>query len=97
MAASLYPLHVTPRPWHIVGLGYLTHLLVSNGFDSFMIVVEHLTRIAHFLPCTQSVTIKETASLFYRESTYYTDCPEYWHVIAIQNLSVAYGRQCGDA
>jgi hypothetical protein len=32
---------------------YLTHLHVSNGFDSVLIiVVGHLTRMAHCLPCT---------------------------------------------
>jgi hypothetical protein len=43
---------------------YLVHLLVSNGFDNVLIVVGHLTRMAHFLPCTKRVTAKETAFLF---------------------------------
>jgi hypothetical protein len=32
MVATLYPLLVPPRPWHTVGLDYLTHLSESNGF-----------------------------------------------------------------
>jgi hypothetical protein len=52
MAATLYPLHVSPIPWHTVGLDYLTYSHVRNGFDSVLIVVDHLTRVAHFLPCT---------------------------------------------
>jgi hypothetical protein len=52
MDATLYPLHVPPIPWHTVGLDYLTHLQVSHGFDRVLIVVDHLTRIAHFLLCT---------------------------------------------
>jgi hypothetical protein len=47
MAATRYPLPVPPRPWHIVGLDYLTHLHVSNVFDSVLIVVDRLTRMAH--------------------------------------------------
>jgi hypothetical protein len=35
-----------------MGLDYLTHLLVSNGFDIVQIVVDHMTRMAYFLPCT---------------------------------------------
>jgi hypothetical protein len=50
MVATLYPLPFPPIPWHIVGLDYLTHLLVSNGFDSALIVVDHMTRMAHFMP-----------------------------------------------
>ena len=50
MAATVYPLHVPPIPWHTVGLDYLTHLHVSNGFGNELIVVDHVTRMAHFLP-----------------------------------------------
>jgi transposase InsO family protein len=52
------------RPWHTVGLGYLTHLPKGNGFNNVVIVVDHLTRMAHFLPCTKTVTAEETATLF---------------------------------
>jgi hypothetical protein len=47
-----------------MSLDYLTHLLVSNGFDNVLIVVDHPTRMAHFLPCMKSVTTEETANLF---------------------------------
>jgi hypothetical protein len=46
MAATLYTLHVPPIPWDTVGLDYLTHVSVSNGFDNVLIVVDHLTRMA---------------------------------------------------
>jgi hypothetical protein len=36
MAATLYSLHVPPKPWHTIGLDYLSHLHVSNGFDSVL-------------------------------------------------------------
>jgi hypothetical protein len=36
----------------------------SNGFKNVLIVVDHLTRIAHFLPCTKTATAEETATLF---------------------------------
>jgi hypothetical protein len=58
MAATLYPLLALPRPWHNVGLDYLTHLLVSNGFESVLNMVDHLARMAHFLPCAESVIAK---------------------------------------
>jgi hypothetical protein len=52
MAATLYPLHVPPMSGHTIGLDNLTQLLVSNGFDIVLIVADHLTRMANFLPCT---------------------------------------------
>jgi hypothetical protein len=65
MNATLYPLLVSPRPWHTVGLDYLTHLSVSNGFDYVLIVVDHLTRIAHSLLCIESVKAEDIPSLLY--------------------------------
>jgi hypothetical protein len=64
MAAILYPLPVPPRPWHTIGLDYLTHLRESNDFNSVLIIVDHLTRMAHFLQCKEIVTAEETATLF---------------------------------
>jgi hypothetical protein len=54
----------SPKPWHTVSLDYLTHLLESNDFNSVLIVVDHLTRMAHFMPCAETVTAEETAALF---------------------------------
>jgi hypothetical protein len=64
MAATLYPLHVPPRPWIIIGLDYLPQLLVSHGLDSVLIVVDHLTRMAHFMPCRETVIAEEAANSF---------------------------------
>jgi putative transposase len=63
MAATLHPLLVPPRPWHTVGLAYFTHPTMSNGFANVLIVVDYLTRMAHFLQCSKSATAKETACL----------------------------------
>jgi hypothetical protein len=35
---------------------YLTHLPIFNDFDSVLIVVDHLARIANFVPCTKTVS-----------------------------------------
>jgi hypothetical protein len=64
MVATLYTLHVPYRPWHTISLDYLKHLHESNGYNSVLIVVDHLTRMAHFLPGTETVTAEETATLF---------------------------------
>jgi uncharacterized protein YybS (DUF2232 family) len=49
---------------HTISLDCLTYLHVSKGFDIVQIVVDHLTRMAHFLPCAEGVTSQETANLF---------------------------------
>jgi hypothetical protein len=68
MAATLYPLIVPTRPWHTIGLAYLTHLPIRNGFDNVLIVADHLTKMTNFImPCTETVTTEEIASLFILE------------------------------
>jgi hypothetical protein len=57
MAAVVDPLHVPPRPWHKVGLDFLTTCLdASASFSSVLVVVDHLTRVAHFFPCITDIT-----------------------------------------
>jgi hypothetical protein len=58
MVAALDLLHVPPRPWHIVGLDVLTHLYARTDFDSVLMVVDHLTRMAHFFPYTKEITVR---------------------------------------
>jgi hypothetical protein len=64
MATTLYHLSVLPKSWHTDGSEYLTHLPVNNGFDCVLIVADHMTRMAHFLPFTWRVIDEETANLF---------------------------------
>ena len=39
----------------------------KRGQDAIMIVVDHLTRMAHAIPCRISITAQETAELFVKE------------------------------
>jgi hypothetical protein len=95
MAPTLYPLPFPPMPWHTVGIDYLTHLLVSNGFDSVLILVDHLTRMAHFLPCTTRVT--QNANLLLHGVYRLHGLPRVLISDRDPNLSVAYGRRFGVA
>jgi hypothetical protein len=97
MAATLNLLLVPPGPWHAVGLPYFKNSSFSNGFGSVLIVVDHLTRMAHFLPCTEGVTIEEQRVCFYMEPTDYMDYLGCSSLIATPNSSVACGTRFGDA
>jgi hypothetical protein len=48
MIAALDPLHLPLGPWHTFGLDLLSHLPQSVDFDSVLVVVDRLTRMAHF-------------------------------------------------
>ena len=52
-SASLNPLGVPVYPWEIVGIDYVTDLprSGSHGHSSVVIMVCHLSKMAHYVPC----------------------------------------------
>ena len=65
-SAPVNPLPVPAYPWEVVGVDYVTNLPKSgkSKYTAVMIVVCHLTKMAHFIPCTDEVTAEESADLF---------------------------------
>ena len=47
----------------------------KNSHDMILIVVDRLTKMAHFIPITTKVTAKETAELFLRYIFQYHGLP----------------------
>ena len=45
-------------------MDFITNFLLSNGKDSTFVVVDRLTKMAHFIPCTKAVIGEETTKLF---------------------------------
>ena len=64
--SSLSPLGVPNYPWEIVGMDFVTYLPKSSKFNytAILILVCHLTKMAHFIPCHKEITAEETADLF---------------------------------
>ena len=63
------PLPITPlptpdAPWSTIGIDFITKLPPSKGYDSIFVVIDHFTKMAHFIPCHESITAKETINLF---------------------------------
>jgi len=65
-SSSLSPLGVPNYPWEIVGMDFVTNLPKSSeyNFTGILILVCHLTKMAHFVPCHKEVTSEKTADLF---------------------------------
>ena len=47
-----------------VSMDFITDLPMSDGVDSILVVVDHLSKMAHFLSCSKDITADQTASLF---------------------------------
>jgi hypothetical protein len=63
----LQPLPIPAGPWRSISLDFITDLPFSKGFDAILTVVDRYTKMAHFLPCTKSISGQETANLILRE------------------------------
>jgi hypothetical protein len=60
----LQPLEIPPHPWHTISLDFITHLpLTRNHNDAILVVVDKLTKMAHFIATTSTVNAPTTARL----------------------------------
>jgi hypothetical protein len=64
----LQPLPVPETRWDTVSMDFITQLPVTKqGNDAIMVVVDKLSKQAHFMPTKTSVSAPEVATLFFRE------------------------------
>lgn len=55
------PLPVSSRPWEQISMDYIVELPPSDGFTSIFVVVDLLTKMAHFIPMIGIPSDPETA------------------------------------
>jgi hypothetical protein len=60
----LKPLAVPKMIWESISMDFITGLPLSNGFDAILVVVDRLSKMAHFIPTTTTVTAEGLAKLF---------------------------------
>ena len=54
------------RKWDHVVLDFVVGMPKQEGFDTILTVVEKATKMCHFLPCNESISAKEVATLLWR-------------------------------
>ena len=64
-AGQLMPLKLPTRKWDHVALDFVTGMPVEDGMDTICTVVDKATKMCHFIPCSESITAKETAKLYW--------------------------------
>jgi len=55
------------RPWKSISMDLITDLPKSGGNDAIFIVIDRLTKMAHFLPSNKEMNARQFSELFMRE------------------------------
>jgi transposase InsO family protein len=59
----LQPLPIPSRPWGSIAMDFITDLPIVKAKNSILVVVDRLTKMAHFTPCSKSITVEDTTQL----------------------------------
>jgi len=62
--APLRPLPIPTRPWSSISLDFITHLPPVDSLDAIFVVTCRLTKLAHFIPCSRTISAPQFADLF---------------------------------
>ena len=46
---------------------FITDLPKSDGYDTILVVIDWLTKMSHFIPCSQDLNARQLANLFMQE------------------------------
>lgn len=60
----IQPLPIPKEAWCSIGIDFITGLPKSSGFEVIMVVVDRLTKYAHFIPLKHSYSAASVAQLF---------------------------------
>ena len=60
----LRPLPVLNRPWRKVSLDFIIGLLISDGYDAILVVIDRLSKKRHLIPCNSTYNARDLVDLF---------------------------------
>ena len=58
------PNSIPEKPWTYISVDFITKLPLAQGYDSILVVVDHLTKMVHFIPTTERMSAEGLARLF---------------------------------
>ena len=64
LAGKLMPNSIPKKPWVHISADFITKLLLAQGYDSILVVVDQLTKMVYFIPTTEKTSAEGLARLF---------------------------------
>jgi hypothetical protein len=85
------PLPIPAFPFSSISMDFIVDLPQSNSFDSILVVVDCLMKMAHFIPYNTSITGEKTAKLFLDHVFHYHGFLKTSFLIVDPNLHPSFG------
>jgi len=63
----LQPNEIPTRPWQSIAMDFITDLPISDGYDSILVVIDHLTKMSQFTACRKNLDARGLADLMTKE------------------------------
>jgi len=63
-AGKLMPNSIPEKAWTHISVDFITKLPLAQGYDAILVVVDRLTKMAHFIPTTERTSTEGLARLF---------------------------------
>src|SRR6266852_2477343 len=72
----LQPLAIPIKPFDTISLDFITGLPLSNGKDAILVLVDKLTKFAHFVATTSNINASDTTVLIFKRVVKVFGLPE---------------------
>ena len=72
---TLQPLPIPSAPWTELSMDFIVGLPLSTGYSSILVVVDRLTKVAHFSALKTGFTAKTVAEVFLDSIVKHHGCP----------------------